>query len=133
MQVLSGTFGKDFFFAKGGYHALVLPPRRSIAPLYLRGGMKAASPGSPRKVATHIRGRHAALLFSPGIACNGAGKPQRVKKTYFVILLPLCFILPRLGYGTNGLLYAECIADVVGSAIVFGIFIWNFKSMLEAR
>ena len=37
-----------------------------------------------------------------------------------VILLPLCFILPRLGYGTDGLLYAECIADVLGSAIVFG-------------
>ena len=28
-----------------------------------------------------------------------------------VILLPLCFILPRLGYGTDGLLYAECIAE----------------------
>lgn len=48
-----------------------------------------------------------------------------------VILLPLCFILPRLGYGTDGLLYAECIADVLGSAIVFAIFIWNFKSMLK--
>ncbi|MFQ8890187.1 MAG: hypothetical protein ACLR7Z_19315 [Bilophila wadsworthia] len=48
-----------------------------------------------------------------------------------VILLPLCFILPRLGYGTDGLLYAECIADVLGSAIVFAIFIWNFKSMLN--
>ena len=44
-----------------------------------------------------------------------------------VILLPLCFI----GYGTDGLLYAECIADVLGSAIVFAIFIWNFKSMLN--
>ena len=30
-----------------------------------------------------------------------------------VILLPLCFILPRFGYGTDGLLYAECIADVL--------------------
>ena len=48
-----------------------------------------------------------------------------------VILLPLCFVLPRLGYGTDGLLYAECIADVLGSAIVFAIFIWNFKSMLK--
>ena len=48
-----------------------------------------------------------------------------------VILLPLCFILPRFGYGTDGLLYAECIADVLGSAIVFTIFIWNFKSMLK--
>ena len=48
-----------------------------------------------------------------------------------VILLPLCFILPRLGYGTDGLLYAECIADVLCSAIVFAIFIWNFKSMLK--
>ncbi len=48
-----------------------------------------------------------------------------------VILLPLCFILPRLGYGTDGLLYAECIADVLGSAIVFAIFIRNFKSMLN--
>jgi len=40
-------------------------------------------------------------------------------------------VLPRLGYGTDGLLYAECIADVLGSAIVFAIFIWNFKSMLK--
>ena len=48
-----------------------------------------------------------------------------------VILLPLCFILPRFGYGPDGLIYAECIADVLGSAIVFTIFIWNFKSMLK--
>ena len=54
-----------------------------------------------------------------------------LKELVPVILLPLCFILPRLGYGTDGLLYAECIADVLGSAIVFAIFIWNFKSMLK--
>ena len=50
-----------------------------------------------------------------------------------VILLPLCFILPRLGFGTDGLLYAELIADVAGTAIVFGIFLFNFKSMLKPR
>ena len=50
-----------------------------------------------------------------------------------VILLPLCFILPRLGFGTDGLLYAELIADVAGTSIVFGIFLFNFKSMLKPR
>ena len=50
-----------------------------------------------------------------------------------VILLPLCFILPRLGFGTDGLLYAELIADVAGTAIVFGIFLFNFTSMLKPR
>ena len=47
-----------------------------------------------------------------------------------VILLPLCILLPRLGYGTDGVLWAEPIADFVGTAIVFLIFICNFKSML---
>lgn len=48
-----------------------------------------------------------------------------------VILLPLCFLLPRLGYGTDGLLAAEPIADMAGTFIVFMIFIRNFKSMLK--
>lgn len=48
-----------------------------------------------------------------------------------VILLPLCFLLPRLGYGTDGLLVAEPIADMVGTLIVFMIFMSHFKSMLK--
>ena len=39
-----------------------------------------------------------------------------------VILLPLCFILPRLGYGTDGLLYAECIADVLLAIVLRFLF-----------
>lgn len=48
-----------------------------------------------------------------------------------VILPLLCFTSPRPGHGTDGLLYAGRIADALGSAIVFAIFIWNFKSMLK--
>lgn len=50
-----------------------------------------------------------------------------------VILLPLCFILPQLGYGTNGILWAEPIADLLGTFIVFMLFICNFTAMLKPR
>lgn len=47
-----------------------------------------------------------------------------------ILLIPLALILPAVGLGTNGLLLAEPIADILAVIVTTVLFFRNFKSIL---
>lgn len=47
-----------------------------------------------------------------------------------ILLIPLAIILPKLGMGTDGLLYAEPIADILAVIVTVTLFFTNFKKIL---
>lgn len=48
-----------------------------------------------------------------------------------VLLIPLAVILPKLGFGTNGLFYSEPISDIIAVFTTVILFAINFKKILE--
>ena len=47
-----------------------------------------------------------------------------------ILLIPLALILPKLGMGTDGLFYAEPIADILAALTTTTLFALNFKKIL---
>ncbi len=47
-----------------------------------------------------------------------------------ILLIPLAILLPKLGMGTDGLFYAEPIADLIAIATTVILFARNFNRML---
>ena len=93
-------------------------------------------------IATHGARLYFAGMMSVGVlyACQrtfmALGRPKLsllgavMRKC--VILIPLALLLPRF-FGTDGLFYAEIIADTLGSGIVIAIFCFHFKMMLQPQ
>lgn len=50
-----------------------------------------------------------------------------------ILLIPLAVILPKLGMGTDGLFYAEPIADLLAVATTVILFVLNFNKMLNGE
>lgn len=47
-----------------------------------------------------------------------------------ILLIPLALILPKLGMGTEGLFYAEPIADILAVITTSTLFVVNFRKIL---
>lgn len=50
-----------------------------------------------------------------------------------ILLIPLAIILPKLGMGTDGLFYAEPIADILAVITTVTLFALNFNKMLNGE
>ena len=55
---------------------------------------------------------------------------RSMQKRLAFYMIPLAILLPKLGMGTDGLFYAEPIADLIAIATTVILFARNFNKML---